>query len=46
MNKITKIYLNYGLNEMDNLVKEINRQLNFIINKRKLRAVRNRLKQK
>ena len=46
MNKKIKIYLNYRLNEMDNLVKEIDRQLNFIINKRKLRAVRNRLRQK
>lgn len=46
MNKTTKIYLNYRLNEINNLVKGINRQLNFIINKRKLRAVRNRLRQK
>lgn len=46
MNKITRIYLNYGINEIDNLLKEINRDLNFIINKRKLRDVRNRLKQK
>jgi uncharacterized FlaG/YvyC family protein len=45
-NKITKIYLNYGINEMNNLLKEINRDLNFIINKRKLRAVRNRLRRK